>query len=902
MIPTRHRLIVCLFLLKCLILIVDANAHDTPILCKNLKSIEVKGLRSMQVSEFINLMDFKIGQPLYRQDLSRSVKRAFRKGIFDDIVLIKKGDDDDCSIEIEVKEKPIISSIQIEGNIYFSASQIKKHLNIETRQILNLLQIRQAIKAVKEFMRLSGFPEAEATYRIVRLDEYRVELHTTIKEGRPELIRELKIHDSSSLLQRYLTLSEGDPFNVISINKTKERIADYLRRNRYLQTDLLFSYKDGVLTTSFNIGKRLKVALIGNESVERSELMKELPYVDITEFSDATVEEFRKRLLGLYHSKGYPFVQIIPSVEHTDDAVELSFFIFEGRQYVVLDVDFKNTSLSSDKLSRLLNLREGRPYNPELVDTDIANLKDFYASIGYREVTIAPPEILFTEEGVRIVYAINEGTQNTIREIEFVGNSVFSSNQLMKEIVIKPEEPLNELDLAESRRRILDLYRKMGFADAQISIARKETDGVVDITFNIKEGVIILFGKTLFKGNINTKDRALYRELLHKEGDLFQQAIILKERQRLYRTGLFSDIDIDTSEAYSRQDQVDGAYYRDVIFTVQEAPAGAFEFGVGYGEYERFRGFAELSYKNLWGMNRQGGFRTELSSIEQRYVLSYFDPWFFGENLPLRGLLLHEKKTERSLDTKQVRYRLRRTNASVGVERRLSSKVNSEFFYDFSVVNTFDVKPDIILSRDDTGTLIISALRSALIYDTRDNPFEPTEGFLAGITAKIASFLLLSQTDFLKVAFYGNNYQKLSKHLVLALSLRGGIAKGIRKTHDLPIVERFFLGGRTTVRGYEQDTLGPKGVDGNPTGGNLFSMGSLELRTNIGKGFGLVTFMDTGNVWQTFSDIGGVKFTAGLGIRYNTPVGPLRVDYGLKINRRKGESKGEIHFSLGHAF
>jgi outer membrane protein insertion porin family len=130
------------------------------------------------------------------------------------------------------------------------------------------------------------------------------------------------------------------------------------------------------------------------------------------------------------------------------------------------------------------------------------------------------------------------------------------------------------------------------------------------------------------------------------------------------------------------------------------------------------------------------------------------------------------------------------------------------------------------------------------------------------------------------------------------------MAQGFDKTTELPLVERFFLGGRTTVRGYEQDTLGPKGVNGSPTGGNAFVLTNLELRADVAKGFGIVTFLDGGNVWGRTGDIkfSEIKYTVGAGIRYNTPVGPLRIDYGHKLDKEKGESSGEVHFSIGHAF
>jgi len=140
--------------------------------------------------------------------------------------------------------------------------------------------------------------------------------------------------------------------------------------------------------------------------------------------------------------------------------------------------------------------------------------------------------------------------------------------------------------------------------------------------------------------------------------------------------------------------------------------------------------------------------------------------------------------------------------------------------------------------------------------------------------------------------------------MTLALSLRGGVAYGFGGTDELPLVERFFLGGRSTVRGYEQDTLGPKGADNNPTGGNAFLMGNLELRTAVGKGIGIVPFLDAGNVWVKPADfrISDIRYTAGLGLRYETPVGPLRIDYGVKLNKEERESRGAVHFSIGHAF
>jgi outer membrane protein insertion porin family len=466
----------------------------------------------------------------------------------------------------------------------------------------------------------------------------------------------------------------------------------------------------------------------------------------------------------------------------------------------------------------------------------------------------------------------------------------------LHDIPLKKGNPYNELDISDSKRKIQELYLKRGYLDVKVAVERELSDSSANISFVVHEGDTTLFGKSIIIGNEQTKEKVIKREFLHKEDTPLDYGLLIKEKHRLYKLGLFTDVEVTPSEKADNK--------KDILYKVKEGDPGALEFGFGYGEYERLRGFFDISYKNLWGINDQVSFRTEMSTLERRFMVSYNEPWFMNKEVTFKSLLLHEDRKEKSIDTKEIRYRLRRDSATAGIEKKITETLKGELNYDFSLVKTIDVKPDIILTKEDTGTLVISGIRPGFIYDTRDNPFEPRSGVIAGASFKFASAAFLSETDFAKLILYANKYQSLSKRLVLAVSLRGGVAQGLDKTRELPLVERFFLGGRTTVRGYEQDTLGPKGVNGTPTGGNAFVMGNLELRTDVGKGFGIVTFLDGGNVFKKANnlDITNLKYTAGVGLRYNTPVGPFRIDYGHKLNRERGESRGEIHFSLGHAF
>jgi outer membrane protein insertion porin family len=343
---------------------------------------------------------------------------------------------------------------------------------------------------------------------------------------------------------------------------------------------------------------------------------------------------------------------------------------------------------------------------------------------------------------------------------------------------------------------------------------------------------------------------------------------------------------------------------RDMLVSLKEGNAGSIEVSLGYGDYEQLRGSIDISYRNLGGYNRRVGLRGEMSSVERRYIFNFREPWLFNKpNLPFKVFLIKEDKRVVNIDTKEVLYKIDRLALLTGVEKELTHRLRVNLNYEYSFVDTKDVKPGVILSKEDTGTLAIGSISPSLFYDTRDNPFDPTSGSLNSVVLKFASKPFLSETEFIKGTFQSSWFFQLKKGIIFALSFRGGAAYSFKGTKELPLIERFFLGGRTTVRGYSQDTLGPKGADDTPTGGNIFALVNGEFRFSLGRGFGIVTFIDGGNVWKTAKEVEPVlKYTAGAGLRYSTPVGPIRIDYGYKLKRQIGESAGEIHFSFGHAF
>lgn len=870
----------------------SAGASDVVI-----QKIEIEGLYSITNDELLELLGLRAGALLDPLSVRNGIKMAFLKGIFEDIS-VELEDAGKGHIKIKVKERDIISNIYIKGNRRLKKKVLAGAFLFKEGQAMRYDLMEYSIAELRKTLAEKGFANADIKVQAEKTRKpYRINLVLTIDEGRPEIINQIRVYGPEEEVRRIMEISEGDIYDQFEIRKEMENIRAYYKKNNYLNPSVgPYAFADGELAIDINPGRKLDIKFEGNASVSSKTLLKETSFFEAEDFRDDLVEEAVSRITSLYHGKGYPFVQVAPVIVSGEDAIAVTFFIFEGDKVTVNSIKFVGVSIPGKNLKEVMSLKEGDLYNPDYIEADRTMLTEFYHAMGYLGMSVDDIWTVVKKAEADIAITIKEGEKTHIEGIDIKGAEYVSKEEIEGVIGIKTGTVYNEVDVSNARYRIIELYGSYGFADAKVEIKQEFGEKGVRIIFEVNEGMLTFFGKTVISGNEDTKTKVIERELQYKKGTPYNYTLITKTRRRLYRLGLFTDVDIDPIDK--------DAGTRNIHLRVKEGNAGAVEFGVGYGDYERLRGSFDISYRNLFGMNRQASFRTELSTLEQRYIINYLEPWFLDKPVSFRMLFIKEARTEKNIKTRETRYRLKRNSASAGFEKRFTERLKGEIFYEFALVKTYDVQPDIILSKEDTGTLAISGIKPGIIYDTRDNPFDPRKGLLAGISVKAASGVLLSETDFVKIILNGSTYKELSKYFVFALSLKYGMAQGYGETRDLPLVERFFLGGRSTARGYEQDTLGPKGVKGSPTGGNAFFLTNVELRTSLGKTFGLVTFVDGGNVWRRTNDVdlSELRYTAGMGVRYNTPVGPIRVDYGFKLDREEGESRGEVHFTIGHAF
>ncbi len=866
-----------------------------------IRQIDVEGLYSIKKSELIYMLCLNSAKTIIPVHLRRGIKRAFKKGIFEYIEV----DSDDARpgrIIVKVREKDVIGKISFKISGRAPKKFLSAHLPFKAGAFMRYALINGASASLQDALSQYGYPDASVNIGVQReksRNPYLVDLNITVNEGQATVIRGLKIigHGGPEAA-RALDIKPCDRYDQYTIRARLEKLRQNYREEGYLNPLTgPFAMTNGILYVSVEPGVRYQASFTGNSAVSTKKLRKALPFEDAGEARNDLVDEAVQRMKALYNQKGLPGAQIAPVFSEHDGLYRIHFFISEGEKVKVRSIKFTGTNIDASRLKTLLSLREGGLYNPDLLDKDKSQIADLLNSLGYIDAKVSDPEVAPAGKGkVDITFNISKGAQYRIAGLKVEGASAQFASQAQAALRIKPGDIYNEYDVTTARYRILSIYNNAGYADCQVGITREFRNDGAYIDYKITEGHKLYFGKSVVIGNKNTKLWVIRRELAHKDGSPFSYNTLLTEKQHLYELGIFNSVDTEIIGRHG--DTVDVAY------KVSEGKPGAVEFGAGYGDYEKERGFAQLSYNNLFGRDMAGSLRFEGSTMERRAILNFSEPWFLGAKQPFRAFLLAENRTEKNFDTGEVIYKLTRYTASAGVERKLGARVKGQLYYDFTWVNTYDVAPDAIITREDVGTRAISGISPALFFDSRDDPFNPKTGIFAGASLKYATPFLLSQSNFIKAVAQSSEYLDLSRLFVLAMDEKIGMAKGIGNTSELPIVERFFLGGRNSVRGYAQDTLGPKGLDGTPLGGNAFLQGNVELRTAITKTIGIAPFLDMGNVWPNVFNMNltSLKFTTGLSFRITTPVGPLRLDYGVKLSRQPGESVGELHFSIGNAF
>lgn len=876
------------------------------------------GLVRFPAAEAEYLAGFTAGEPLDGARLSRAIKRLMATGRFADVQVEGEEEAGGARLVFRMTEHPILRKIVWDVPLSMRG-EIERRVPFRTNGPFESRSVPRVERRIVYFLRGEGFASPVAEVRPVDESSGGVDLQVRIVPGEPKRWAAVEVVDRSGTKVDLPggaspPFGKGTPVRAADVRQGAEKLLASLRERGWFEASVSLASEadipDPLARFIVETGSWYDVRFEGGILLEDPRWREEVRRI-LTDWTGPDAPGDAARVLERYYREaGYPFSRVDAKTDSADGgaARQIVFQIDPGPRPRVADVRVSGArQIGPEEILPLLSVQQDRWYargffDPGRLEEDAETIRAFYRSRGFLSSDVGVPSVDLSPDrsSVSVEFQVREGERTFVRSVDLAGLVWNSREELLPRIQTRPENPYEEEKAEEDRIRILEQVARKGHLQATVDLLSTFFDEgrSVGITFDVDEREARALGRIIVLGLDRTRRPVAEREIGLKEGDPYDFEGFLLAENRLRRLGIFSEA------RFHPVDPLDESPVRDVVLSLKEADAGTVEFGAGYGDYERWRGMIEVSHRNVGGWNRRVSGRMEASTLEKRLLLTAREPRAFETEYDLRAQGVWEETEKRNIDTHETIYKIRRSGIAAGPEETYASVWKASLTYQYENTTILEISPGAVLSREDEGRLGVSSLTPALFLDLRDDPFEPRRGLFAGVSVKGAAKAIGSEISFYKLSMQASAYVPLTGRVVLAVGGKWGRGKATGEDRNLPVFDRFFLGGRSSVRGFSQDTLGPKGADGTPSGGNVIVQGNVELRWSLGREFQVVAFADAGNVWLVPPAASDLKLrqTAGGGVRYKTPVGPLRLDYARKIDRQPGESAGEWHFSLGHAF
>jgi outer membrane protein insertion porin family len=581
-----------------------------------------------------------------------------------------------------------------------------------------------------------------------------------------------------------------------------------------------------------------------------------------------------------------------------------------------------NTNIKNSELKSLLKTKEGELFDNKLLRLDKTLLQNYYQRHGFLNVWI---ESQIDRHGnkIDVIFNISEGRQYRLGKLEIEGIQSSTPEQARKIFNIKDGEIFKRQQIEEGLNRLETYYFNHGKPYVILNENQSERDSLVFVTIQITENTTVHIRDIQYIGLDMVRKYIVRREMEVKEGDLYSRQKIEESQRNIYSTGLFDYVGMELQTIDSVR-----ANARLLVKVVEKDPRWiGLRFGVAYEQETVYGGTfdftLEFGHRNLFGSARtitanvipsiSYDFQSHnIINPKNQYSIRYIEPWIGYTRTP--GLLQISFYQIRPLNSADYNY----FTSSFQVRHEFGPKwkISGELAYNQVHILGQDTLSESFFSLT-RGQEFIYSISTNLLRDSRDNYMNPREGSVIDNTFKIAysnsrndKTGKISTNRFIKLKSQWNRYQKfpLNKKWVLATRIKGGGIFELGKRAQIPLLERFFLGGASSVRGYQEQLLGPVSYDasGRPValGGKVLLLGNIELRIPLFWLFVGEVFTDGGNVWAQYKDFNpaDIKTSSGFGLALLTPLGPIRFDYGFKHFPEKGEDNGEFHIGISFAF
>jgi outer membrane protein insertion porin family len=633
----------------------------------------------------------------------------------------------------------------------------------------------------------------------------------------------------------------------------------------------------------------------------------------------------------LYEEKGYLDATITPKTEPIAGApneIALTYVVEEGKIVRIQEIEIEgNTAFSDRKLKRQMTTSEENlisrftgagVLNAEALKTDTERLTAYYYDDGYITVRVDEPKVERRDDGLYVTVKISEGDQFDVGAVDFAGD-VRSDLDLQKDLELKTGDTFRSSKLRQDILKLTDRYGDVGYAFVNIEPETEidQDKKTVDIRYKIDQGPDVTIDKIVITGNTKTHDKVLRRELKVQEQERFSGTKLKKSRDALNRLGFFQEVNLTTQRGRSEEKlnlQVD----------VKEGQTGSLTAGAGFSSADSLLFNARIQENNLFGRGYRAVLNADFGSVRQNFVGSFTDPWLFG--IPLtatldafRWRLDYDEFTRGGTG---VGFRLLYPLTALGYEKVFGRwsldevRIGAEYRLEDAEISDISLRspPTVVASE---GRMITSSIRPIVSRNTLNSFFDPTRGSAQEFSIEYAG--LGFESEFIKIDARTRHFWPIYKSpswgtFVYSIAGQFGYGVGFDGVIDdeLPLFERYFPGGINSIRGFAVRTLGPREsvfdaqgdeINTDPVGGSRQIVVNNEIIFPIVEQLGLkgVLFVDAGNAWLNSDgwDFADMRYAAGAGVRWQSPLGPIRIEFGVPLNKKRDDKTSLVLFSFG---
>jgi outer membrane protein insertion porin family len=717
----------------------------------------------------------------------------------------------------------------------------------------------------------------------------------------------------------YLPMKVGDTFNDA---RSAEAVRALFRTGFF--NDVRLEREGNVLV--FIIEERPTISSItitGNEDVQSEDLIDALRQIGVAEgriLNQSQLDKLELELRRQYFSLGKYAVKINTIITPLENnRVDIKIEVSEGLAAKIQRINIVgNESFDDDDLLDEFQLStttmfsfftKNDQYSREKLSADLESLRSFYLDRGYINMSIDSTQVSITPDNKNIYITINitEDVQYTVADVKLAGEFIVPPESLFDAISVQRGELFSRSNLSETSEAITKKLGSAGYAFANVNAIPdiNKEEKTVSITFFIDPGKRVYVRRINFAGNTKTRDEVLRREMRQAEGGWASTDKIERGKVRLQRLGYFSEVNVETPAVPGTADQID------VDYTVTETPSGQFSVGLGFSQSAGLIFTASVIQNNFLGSGKRMGVTINTSDFNRTLSLQYRNPYWTLNGIS-RGFNGFYRETQ-AIDANLTSFES--TTYGGGINFGIPLTEFNTFFTSFDYENTkidsdensAQVVRDFVAANGNTYDIF--RLINRFSYDTRNDAFFPDDGVLHSITAEVSLPVLSSSLEFYKVDYRTALYFGFFEDYIFSLRGNFGYGDGYADTTELPFFENFYAGGPRSVRGYEDNTLGPRDEFDRPLGGNVRLVGNAELVLPVpflkdNKSLRISGFFDVGNVYANNEDIdlGELRYSTGLSGIWVSPFGIISVSYGFPINDQPGDRTQPFQFTFGSTF